>query len=1255
MCEERLGEDHAGCPRDCPDCGDGVCEERLGEDHAGCPRDCPDCGDGVCEERLGEDHASCPRDCPDCGDGVCEERLGEDHAGCPADCPDCGDGVCEPELGETAAGCPDDCAGGLANDVCADAEELVPAGEQTTRGTTAGAGIEANSPRDRAGDVWYSFELQRRSEVDVLLNAGGWDSYLFLLSGACFALQEVAHDDDGVAGGSFIGPTQLDPGRYWIVVTGFAAGNEGDFTLTVGFTGLGPVCGDGDCVVGEDHWGCPQDCPHCGDDVCEEALGETHDGCPDDCALCGDEWCQGDLGENRDTCPDDCGFCGDDVCQELSEDSNSCPDDCVGAPENDLCADAIVIPVGGVRSFVGTTLGAVHEGPFGEAPEVFYTFQLVSAGFVTARMEGASDGFDTYLRVASGACGDLTQVAYNDDFGGSTSVSQVEELLLAGRYYVIPTGYGRTSGDFTLTVTFAAGECGNGRCQPDLGETLDSCPGDCRCGNEVCEALIGEDHDTCPADCALCGDRVCEGDLGEDHGNCPADCPRCGDEICEEDLGESHASCPDDCPLCGDGVCDLDLGEDSDSCPADCPICGDGLCSRDLGETHALCGDDCTECGDGACDDATGEDMVLCAADCDGPAANADCGSARELPVRRGEVVVQGSTEGAASIAGRGPTVWFSLALDRPVTVDLLQQADSSHWDTYLILYRGTCDALDTLANDDDHGQLWRSYIEPRELEAGSYLVAASSYSAAHHGGFTLTATFDYPDPCGDGVCEDELGETHDSCPADCALCGDDVCEDALGETPESCPADCHCGDGVCVADLGEDHDTCPADCPLCGDGACEDALGEDHDGCPADCALCGDGVCEEALGEGPDTCAEDCPCGDGACTGDETHLTCPVDCPPPLREGVLTNIPLADLPGWELCYSDEYGDSGTTMASLLADCDGPGLMMACRRVGSDVLTVAAQGLREDVTFDVGRGDFTHTANGVGWYYDDRDSWGFVAAGQSVDRASCDTVNTGAETRLCWHTENASLTGGYRCGATTNLNNSSTWERLVFHSQLAPPLICGDGLCSPERGETPANCPVDCDGACATAEPPEIGDIVVNEALLNPAGNDVNGDGEYGATQEEFVELVNVSGHALDLTGVGLWIDTTGTMQQEHVFELLCLPAANAVVIFGGGAPRLEEPGAIFVEPVRLNLNNTGDRVALRATNGAWLDDQTFAAPNEAKDAWTRLPDGSGELVEHPDLPEPPPVCDADGCPAYSPGRCATGEPLSACLPGADL
>ncbi|MGE0368912.1 MAG: IPTL-CTERM sorting domain-containing protein [Candidatus Dadabacteria bacterium] len=117
---------------------------------------------------------------------------------------------------------------------------------------------------------------------------------------------------------------------------------------------------------------------------------------------------------------------------------------------------------------------------------------------------------------------------------------------------------------------------------------------------------------------------------------------------------------------------------------------------------------------------------------------------------------------------------------------------------------------------------------------------------------------------------------------------------------------------------------------------------------------------------------------------------------------------------------------------TVLSNCTGGRLMLACLETGSEVITLLAQGERSDVIFDTGNTQDLHVANGVGWYFNDSglDSWGFVRAGDTVSKNNCDTDASGAnDERLCWHLNDD---GGYRCGANIDLNFSTAFQRIVL-------------------------------------------------------------------------------------------------------------------------------------------------------------------------------------------------------------------------------
>ncbi|MBM4320418.1 MAG: VWA domain-containing protein [Deltaproteobacteria bacterium] len=234
--------------------------------------------------------------------------------------------------------------------------------------------------------------------------------------------------------------------------------------------------------------------------------------------------------------------------------------------------------------------------------------------------------------------------------------------------------------------------------------------------------------------------------------------------------------------------------------------------------------------------------------------------------------------------------------------------------------------------------------------------------------------------------------------------------------------------DGRCLPTL-EDREHC---------GGC--------DPCPGN-QICFDGACRCPL-DGQQLCGARCvdPLTDEAHCGRCDHACDPgVEClrggcgRPPLREGVLSNVPVAEMAEWELCWSSRYNAPDVALNQVLAQCDGDTLMLACRQVGSNTLTVAAQGERAEVLFDVGNGaNASHLHNGVAWYHDEASSWGFAAPGQQLNRNTCDMAEANGATRLCWHTANDNIRPGWRCGTATYLNDSAAYERLLFHIPRNP-------------------------------------------------------------------------------------------------------------------------------------------------------------------------------------------------------------------------
>lgn len=158
---------------------------------------------------------------------------------------------------------------------------------------------------------------------------------------------------------------------------------------------------------------------------------------------------------------------------------------------------------------------------------------------------------------------------------------------------------------------------------------------------------------------------------------------------------------------------------------------------------------------------------------------------------------------------------------------------------------------------------------------------------------------------------------------------------------------------------------------------------------------------------------------------------------PFPAQAGIQQGLSITSLErgGWNVCYEDVYSVEGVPVSGILAGCTGQYLMLACRfGTSGDLLQLAAADRKDVVTLpDAASATAHHVSANVGWYYDDAFSWGFFPATASVNRAPCDDTASGqTEQRLCWHTSGGDLAAGYRCGSTTALAGSSTWQRLIL-------------------------------------------------------------------------------------------------------------------------------------------------------------------------------------------------------------------------------
>ncbi|MCB1055776.1 MAG: lamin tail domain-containing protein [Acidobacteria bacterium] len=158
-----------------------------------------------------------------------------------------------------------------------------------------------------------------------------------------------------------------------------------------------------------------------------------------------------------------------------------------------------------------------------------------------------------------------------------------------------------------------------------------------------------------------------------------------------------------------------------------------------------------------------------------------------------------------------------------------------------------------------------------------------------------------------------------------------------------------------------------------------------------------------------------------------------------------------------------------------------------------------------------------------------------------------------------------------------------------------------------------------------------------------PAGcGDANGDGTVSSTADEFVELVNVSGAAQDISG---WTVSDG-VGVRHTFPTgTVVPDQCAVVVFGGPSPTGGFGGAVtqIASSGTLGLNNGGDSVVLSDAGANPVTSTGYGSEGGNNQSLTLSPDVTGtSFVLH---------TTAVAGVLFSPGTQADGTLFAGCTP----
>lgn len=169
-------------------------------------------------------------------------------------------------------------------------------------------------------------------------------------------------------------------------------------------------------------------------------------------------------------------------------------------------------------------------------------------------------------------------------------------------------------------------------------------------------------------------------------------------------------------------------------------------------------------------------------------------------------------------------------------------------------------------------------------------------------------------------------------------------------------------------------------------------------------------------------------------------------------------------------------------------------------------------------------------------------------------------------------------------------------------------------------------------------EPKELG-LLINEVLYDPpsgAAGDANGDGTRDANDDEFIEFVNGSFSAMDISGYTI-SDLTAV---RHTFPSGTVIAPNGVlVLFGGGTPTGLFGGAIVqtASEGEINMTNAGELVTLADASGnTVLTFDITPLSGNPDESYTRNPDLTGGFEQHSVIPA------ANGA-VFSPGTKLNG------------
>lgn len=172
-------------------------------------------------------------------------------------------------------------------------------------------------------------------------------------------------------------------------------------------------------------------------------------------------------------------------------------------------------------------------------------------------------------------------------------------------------------------------------------------------------------------------------------------------------------------------------------------------------------------------------------------------------------------------------------------------------------------------------------------------------------------------------------------------------------------------------------------------------------------------------------------------------------------------------------------------------------------------------------------------------------------------------------------------------------------------------------------------------------------DVAADDLATTAIEGDSNRDGTRSDDDDEFVELLNNSNAAVNVSGV---VVADATSNRFTFPANTTVAAGQAVIIFGGGTPPISDPafgGALIFTTTSLGLNNTADTVTVKLNVGGSdvvIDTHTYAGEANNNQSITQSPDAEvgsagGSFVQHTT------ATNAAGR-VFSPGTRADGTPF---------